>query len=64
MATTSFYILFESASGYGLFSVLEQEEIGALLKEVSEFYRCNLKFMRYPSRFRQAWPTYLSSSVL
>ena len=34
MATTSFYTLFESASGYGLFSVLENEEIGSLLEEV------------------------------
>ncbi len=34
MATTSFYTLFESASGYGLFSVLESEEIGSLLQEV------------------------------
>lgn len=34
MATTSFYTLFESASGYGLFSVLESEEIGSLLEEV------------------------------
>jgi len=34
MTTTSFYVLFESASGFGLFSVLESEEIGALLKEV------------------------------
>ena len=28
MATTSFYVLFESASGFGLFSVLENEDIG------------------------------------
>ena len=35
MATTSFYTLFESASGYGLFSILETEEIGAFLEEVS-----------------------------
>ena len=34
MATTSFYTLFESASGYGLFSILETEEIGAFLEEV------------------------------
>ena len=34
MATTSFYALFESASGYGLFSILETEEIGAFLEEV------------------------------
>eukprot|EP01035_Chromulina_nebulosa_P031128 gene31128-41472_t len=34
MTTTSFYVLFESASGFGLFSVLESEEIGALIKEV------------------------------
>jgi len=34
MSTTSFNVLFESASGYALFSVLEGEEIGALLNEV------------------------------
>jgi hypothetical protein len=34
MTTTSFHVLFESASGYGLFSVLESEEIGSLLTEV------------------------------
>jgi len=34
MASTSFFVLFESASGYGLFSVLENEEIGSLLEEV------------------------------
>jgi hypothetical protein len=33
-ATASFHVLFESSSGYALFSVLEQEEIGALLDEV------------------------------
>lgn len=38
MATTSFYTLFESASGYGLFSILETEEIGAFLEEVRHFY--------------------------
>lgn len=37
MATTSFYTLFESASGYGLFSILETEEIGAFLEEVRHF---------------------------
>jgi hypothetical protein len=36
MATTSFYTLFESASGYGLFSILESEEIGAFLEEVND----------------------------
>ena len=34
MATTSFFVLFESASGYGLFSVIENEDIGNLLTEV------------------------------
>ena len=33
-ATTSFYILFESAAGYGLFSILESEDIGNLVAEV------------------------------
>jgi hypothetical protein len=35
MSTTSFFVLFESASGWGLFSVLEAEEIGALIGDVS-----------------------------
>jgi hypothetical protein len=35
MTTTSFYTLFESASGWALFEVLEAEEIGALLQDVS-----------------------------
>lgn len=34
MTTTSFFTLYESASGYSLFSVLENEEIGALMQEV------------------------------
>lgn len=34
MSSTSFYVLFESSSGYALFSVLENEEIGTLLAEV------------------------------
>ncbi len=34
MSTTAFYILFESASGYGLFSILESEEIAATVEEV------------------------------
>ena len=34
MSATAFHILFYSASGYGLFSVLESEEIGSLLQEV------------------------------
>ena len=38
MATTSFYVLFESASGFGLFSVLENEDIGNVYLEVILFY--------------------------
>ena len=34
MSNTSFYVLFESAAGYALFSVLEYEEISSLLEEV------------------------------
>jgi hypothetical protein len=34
MTSTSFYTLFESASGYALFSILQNEEIGSLLQEV------------------------------
>lgn len=33
-SSTAFHALFESASGFALFSVLEAEEIGALLQEV------------------------------
>ena len=53
MATTSFYTLFESASGYGLFSILETEEIGAFLEEVRHFnldssdIRCEKIMKRY-----------------
>ena len=32
--TMSFFVLFESAAGYALFSVLESEEVGSLLDEV------------------------------
>mmetsp|Transcript_13235 Transcript_13235/g.18118 ORF Transcript_13235/g.18118 Transcript_13235/m.18118 type:complete len:512 (+) Transcript_13235:18-1553(+) len=46
MTTTSFYVLFESASGFGLFSVLENEEIGALLKEVQAGINDISKFQR------------------
>lgn len=34
MSTAAFYVLFESASGYALFSVLEAEEIATALQEV------------------------------
>ena len=34
MSTTSFYTLFESSSGYALFSILETEEIATFLQEV------------------------------
>lgn len=34
MSTTAFYVLFESSAGYGLFSVLESEEIATLAAEV------------------------------
>lgn len=34
MEGSSFYVLFESASGYALFSVLEAEQIATLLEEV------------------------------
>ena len=36
MSTTAYNILFESASGYGIFSVLENEEIAGLLEEVQK----------------------------
>jgi hypothetical protein len=53
MATTSFYTLFESASGYGLFSILETEEIGAFLEEVRHLnldsidVKCDKKMKRH-----------------
>ena len=46
MSTTAFYILFESASGYGLFSVLESEEIGNLLQEVQSGQNDLSRFQR------------------
>ena len=39
MATTSFYVLYESASGFGLFSVLENEDIGNVYLELILFTR-------------------------
>eukprot|EP01035_Chromulina_nebulosa_P020860 gene20860-27036_t len=36
MATTSFHVLFESASGFALFNVIESDEIGSLLNEVQQ----------------------------
>mmetsp|Transcript_2827 Transcript_2827/g.6529 ORF Transcript_2827/g.6529 Transcript_2827/m.6529 type:complete len:492 (+) Transcript_2827:119-1594(+) len=46
MASTSFYILFESASGYAIFSVLETEEVGSLLQEVQKSIGDLSKFQR------------------
>ena len=43
--TTSFNVLFESASGFGIFSVLESEDIGNLLAEVIWTYISNDNFM-------------------
>ena len=34
MSSTAFNILFESSAGYGLFSILENEDIASLLAEV------------------------------
>ncbi len=34
MSTTGFNVLFESASGYGLFSVIENEDIATFLQQV------------------------------
>jgi hypothetical protein len=54
MATTSFYVLYESASGYGLFSVLETEEIGNLLDEVHIYFvpnRAKTSFTSFTIRF-------------
>lgn len=46
MASTSFYTLFESASGYALFSILESEEIGSLLEEVQASMNDLSRFQR------------------
>jgi nucleolar protein 56 len=46
MSSTSFYVLFESASGFGLFSVLENEEIGTFLNEVQSSIKEFSKFQR------------------
>jgi len=36
MSTAAFYVLYESASGYALFNILEQEEIAAALEQVQQ----------------------------
>lgn len=46
MEGSSFYVLFESASGYALFSVLEAEQIGTLLDEVQAGVSDLSKFQR------------------
>ena len=46
MSTTSFHVLFESASGYALFSVLEGEEVAPLLEEVQKGVSDFSKFQR------------------
>jgi nucleolar protein 56 len=46
MTTTSFYTLFESAAGYALFSILENEEIGSLLDEVQASMNDLSRFQR------------------
>ena len=47
MSTTSFFTLYESASGFALFSVLESEEIGSLLDEVSSYFILLLLILYY-----------------
>ena len=46
MSSTSFFTLFESASGYALFSILETDEIGSLLNEVQESINDLSRFQR------------------
>ena len=46
MSTAAFYVLYESASGYGLFSVLEQEEIATALEQVQSGLMDMAKFQR------------------
>ena len=50
MSTTAFNILFESASGYSIFSVLENEEIAGLLEETP------VKWPRLPPSPRELQP--------
>ena len=47
MSTTSFFTLYESASGFALFSVLESEEIGSLLDEVNSNFIILLYITNY-----------------
>jgi hypothetical protein len=49
MSTTSFFTLFESASGWALFSILEAEEIGALVADVSPLSFCVLLLFTFLS---------------
>ena len=46
MSSTSFFVLFESASGYGLFSILEADEIGSLLEHVQSGQNDLSRFQR------------------
>jgi len=46
MSESSFYVLFESASGYALFSILEAEEIASTLQEVQAGMMDLAKFQR------------------
>jgi nucleolar protein 56 len=46
MSSTSFYVLFESSSGWGLFEVIESEEIGAMLQEVQRGVQDFSRFQR------------------
>jgi nucleolar protein 56 len=46
MSSTSFNILYESSAGYGLFSVLENEEVAVLLAEVQAGVTDLNKFQR------------------
>jgi nucleolar protein 56 len=46
MSTTSFYVLFESAAGYALFSILESDEISNLVAEVQSGHSDFSKFQR------------------
>ena len=46
MSSTSFFTLFESASGYALFSILETDVIGSLWNEVQESINDLSRFQR------------------
>lgn len=68
MSTTSFFTLFESASGWALFSILEAEEIGALLADVSNPFSSSSLSLHQPflqiKRYKMEFKILLNSKEL